>query len=178
MMERRHWHDAQEARRWLQERSGCSAILSLLLRLPLLDIRTLHQLAGQQGSAATYRSVGRLQEAGLISSIQPPIYSPNSPHLFYLTDLGLATIGLDRGGDPRHLAQQFHLRASDVLKLMPTLRHLLDAYELLGALARFGTIGTHITNRQFIAVQLIDAHVLQFRGDALAPRIDPADRRD
>jgi Replication-relaxation len=134
-MERRHWRDAEEARRRLQDRPRCSAILYLLARLPLLDIRVLHQLAGQHGPAGMYRSVARLRETGLISSMQPPVYAPNSPHLLYLTDLGVATIALDLGCDPRYLAQRFHLRAADLLKLVPALRHVLDTYELLGALA-------------------------------------------
>jgi len=134
-MERRHWHDAAEAQRWLQDRPRCNAVLYLLARLPFLDIRILHQLAGQHGPAAMYCSVARLRTAGLISSIQPPVYAPNSPHLWYLTDLGLATLALDLDCDPLHLAQQFHLRGTDLLKLVPRLRHLLDTYELLGALA-------------------------------------------
>jgi len=134
-MERRHWHDAEEAQRWLQDRPRCHAVLYLLARLPFLDIRILHQLAGQHGAAAMYCSVARLQTAGLISSIQPPVYAPNSPHLWYLTDLGLATLALELECDPLHLAQRFHLRRDDLLKLVPTLRHLLDTYEILGALA-------------------------------------------
>ncbi len=135
MMERRHWHDAEEAHMWLQDRPRCNAVLYLLARLPFLDIRVLHQLAGQHGPAAMYCSVARLRTAGLISSIQPPVYAPNSPHLWYLTDLGLATLALELACDPLHLAQRFHLRGTDLLKLVPTLRHLLDTYELLGALA-------------------------------------------
>lgn len=134
-MERCHWRDAEEARSWLQDRSTCRAVLYLLARLPFLDIRVLHQLAGQQGPAGMYRSVARLRNAGLISSIQPPAYAPNSPHLFYLNDLGVATIALDLACDPRQMAQRFHLRATDLLKLVPSLRHVLDTYELLGALA-------------------------------------------
>jgi DNA-binding Lrp family transcriptional regulator len=135
VMERRHWHDAEEARNWLQGMPRCNAILYLLARLPFLDIRILQQLAGQHGPAAMYCSVARLQKSGLITSIQPPVYAPNSPHLFYLTDLGLATVALDLGCDPLHLAQRFHLRGTDLLKLIPTLRHVLNTYELLGALA-------------------------------------------
>jgi hypothetical protein len=134
-MERRHWRDAEEARGWLQERPMCRTVLYLLSRLPFLDIRVLLQLAGQHGPASMYRSVARLRNAGLIASIQPPVYTPNSPHLFYLTDLGVATIALDLGCDPRQLAQRFGLRAADLLKLAPVLRHLLDTYDLLGALA-------------------------------------------
>lgn len=136
-----HWHDAEEARRWLQNRPRCHSVLYLLARLPFLDIRILHQLAGQNGPAGMYRSVARLQESGLISSIQPPNYGRNSPQLFYLTDLGMATIALDLGSDPRNLAQRFYLRAVDLLKLLPSLRRALDTYELLGALAssRAGT---------------------------------------
>jgi DNA-binding MarR family transcriptional regulator len=134
-MERCHWRDAQEAQSWLQERSTCRTVLYLLSRLPFLDIRVLHQLAGRHGPASMYRSVARLEQVGLISSIQPPVYAPNSPHLFYLTDLGVATIGLDLGCDPQQLAQRFGLRAADLLKLVPALRHLLDTHDLLGALA-------------------------------------------
>jgi len=134
-MERHHWHDAEEVQRWLQDRSRCSAVLYLLARLPFLDIRILHQLAGQHGPAAMYCSVARLRTVGLISSIQPPVYAPKSPHLWYLTDLGLATLAQDLDCDPLHLAQRFHLRRDDLLKLVPTLRHLLDTYEILGALA-------------------------------------------
>jgi len=134
-MERRHWHDAEKVLRWLQDRPRCNAILYLLARLPFLDIRVLHQLAGQHGAAAMYCSVARIQKAGLIASIQPPVYAPNSPHLWYLTDLGLATLALELECDPLHLAQRFHLRGTDLRKLVPTLRHLLDTYEILGALA-------------------------------------------
>ena len=134
-MERRHWHDAEKVLRWLQDRPRCNAILYLLARLPFLDIRVLHQLAGQRGPAAMYCSVARLRTAGLIASVQPPVYAPNSPHLWYLTDLGLATLALELECDPLHLAQRFHLRRDDLLKLVPTLRHLLDTYEILGALA-------------------------------------------
>jgi len=134
-MERPQWHYAEEAHMWLQHRPRCHAVLYLLARLPFLDIRVLHQLAGQHGAAAMYCSVARLQKAGLIASIQPPVYAPNSPHLWYLSDLGLATLALDLACDPLHLAQRFHLRDTDLLKLVPTLRHLLDTYELLGALA-------------------------------------------
>jgi DNA-binding MarR family transcriptional regulator len=134
-MEPRRWHDTEEARRWLQDRPRCSAILYLLARLPFLDIRVLQQLAGQQGPAGMYRSVTRLRNAGLISSIKPPVYAPNSPHLLYLSDLGVATVALDLGCDPRCLAQRFHLRSADLLRLAPTLRYVLDTYELLGALA-------------------------------------------
>jgi len=134
-MERPHWHDAEEAHMWLQERPRCNAVLCLLARLPFLDIRVLHQLAGQHGPAAMYCSVARLRTAGLISSIQPPVYAPNSPRLWYLTDLGVATLALDLACDPRYLAQRFHLRGTDLLKQVPTLRHLLDTYEILGALA-------------------------------------------
>jgi len=134
-MERHHWHDAEEVQRWLQDRSRCSAVLYLLARLPFLDIRILHQLAGQHGPAAMYCSVARLRTVRLISSIQPPVYAPKSPHLWYLTDLGLATLAQDLDCDPLHLAQRFHLRRDDLLKLVPSLRHLLDTYKLLGALA-------------------------------------------
>ena len=133
-MEQDHWQDAEEARRWLRDRPRCTAVLYLLTRLPFLDIRILQRLAGQQGPAAMYCSVARLRNAGLIASIQPPVYAPNSPHLWYLTDLGLASLALGLACDPRHLAQRFHLRGADLLKLVPTLRHLLDTYELLGAL--------------------------------------------
>jgi len=135
MMGRHPWRDAEKAWGWLQNRPRCHAVLYLLARLPFLDIRVLHQLAGQHGPAAMYCSVARLRTAGLISSIQPPVYAPTSPHLWYLTDLGLATLALDLECDPLHLAQRFHLRDTDLLKLVPTLRHLLDTYELLGALA-------------------------------------------
>jgi Replication-relaxation len=134
-MERQHWRDAEEAQSWLQERATCRTVLYLLSRLPFLDIRVLHQLTGLHGPASMYRSVARLRDAGLISSVQPPVYAPNSPHLFYLTDLGVATVALDLGCDPRQLAQRFGLRAADLLQLTPTLRHLLDTYDLLGALA-------------------------------------------
>jgi len=134
-MDRLRWHDAVEARRWLQDKPRCRAVLYLLARLPFLDIRILHQLAGQNGPAGMYRSVARLQETGLIASIQPLIYGHNSPHLFYLTDLDVATLALNLSSDPRHLAQRFHLRAVDLLKLLPSLRRVLDTYELLGVLA-------------------------------------------
>jgi DNA-binding MarR family transcriptional regulator len=134
-MERHHWREAEEARSWLQERPMCCTVLYLLSRLPFLDIRVLHQLAGQHGPASMYRSVARLEQAGLLSSIQPPVYGPNPPRLFYLADLGLATVGLDLGCDPQHLAERFHLRGADLLKMVPTLPRVLDVYELLGALA-------------------------------------------
>jgi len=59
----------------------------------------------------------------------------HSPRLHYLSDLGLATVALDQGVEPGHLARQNHLRGSDLLDLLPGLPQLAVCHELLAALA-------------------------------------------
>lgn len=129
------WADAEKAVLWLQGREACAEILRLLARLPLLDLAVLQQLCGLRGGASLYRSVARLQEAGLVGTIRPPVYRDHSPRLHYLTDLGLATLAFDQNVELNYLARRLHLRGPDLLALIPRLPDLLATYELLGALA-------------------------------------------
>lgn len=129
------WSDAREAKTELRRRTAARSMLLLLARLPLLPEKTMEQLAGLQKGASLYRSLAFLQERQLIHSIRPPLRPGCSPQLFYLTNLGLATVALYREVDPRSLAHQNRIRGTDLLRLLPGLPYLVAQYELLGALA-------------------------------------------
>lgn len=129
------WQDARNAVTWLEGREACSEIVRLLARLPLLEVAILQQVLGLRGPASLYRSLTRLEAAGLVGTIRPPVYPTQSPHLLYLTDLGVATLAEAHQLDPHHLARRLHLRGVDLLALLPRLMDLLATYELLGALA-------------------------------------------
>lgn len=135
MTDRWHWRDAEQAATWLRHKETDRRILFLLARLPLLDVWVLQRLAGLRGGASLYRTVSRLREARLIEAIHPPLYPHHSPKLFYLTDLGLATVALLLQADPRHLADRLHLRGEDLLALVTGLPSFLALYELLGGVA-------------------------------------------
>lgn len=129
------WQDAINAVTWLQRREACTEIVRLLARLPLIEVALLQQVLGLHGPASLYRSLTRLEAVGLVSTIRPPVYPSQSPHLLYLTDLGVATLAVSHEVDPHHLARRLHLRGTDLLALLPNLLDLLATYELLGALA-------------------------------------------
>ena len=107
----------------------------LLARLPLLPEVVLERLVGLRGGTSVYRTLRHLANDGLIAALRPRIQTGHGPGLWHLTDLGLATIAVDQGVDPEHLARNNHLRGADLLALQPGLPQLLAAYELLGALA-------------------------------------------
>lgn len=138
MTQRLHWQDAQDALAWLKARPGDRRTLLLITALPFVNASILAQLVGLQGGASVYRSLDRLLHAGLVKSIKPALYAEPPSRLYYLTDLGLATIALDQGVEPVILAQRWRLRHCDLLGLIPRLRQILASYELLSALAEAG----------------------------------------
>ena len=135
MKQRGHWHDAELAAASLKERDSDRRTLLLLARLPFVYAKVIEQLAGLRGGASVYRSLERLEEAGLVANVRPPLRPGYAPCLYYLTDLGIATVAIDQGCEPDHLARRNRLRGRDLLALLPGLPQLVAAYELLGALA-------------------------------------------
>jgi hypothetical protein len=131
----RRWRDAEAAMHALQRRPADRRSLLLLASLPLLDEPVLRRLAGLRGGASVYRGLRRLADAGLIAAVRPPRRPGHAPRLWYLTDLGLATVALDQGVEPEPVARRNRLRREDLLALLPALPQLLAGYELLGALA-------------------------------------------
>jgi hypothetical protein len=96
-------------------------------------------LNGLRGGASVYRRLVRLREAGLIDEIHPALRVGRNPGLLYLTDLGIATVAVDRQLEPVHLARRTRLCGPDLLALLPGLPHLLATYQLLVALAGVGS---------------------------------------
>ncbi len=134
-MTQRHWHDAEAAAKALKKRTGDRRTLLLLAHLPLLPEAMLERLAGLRGGASVYRGLGRMADEGLIAAIRPPVQPGHGPRLWYLTDLGLATVARDQRVEPEPLARRNRLRSDHLLALLPGLPQLLATYELLGALA-------------------------------------------
>lgn len=134
MSERLHWRDAEESARWLASRDGECAILLFLAQLPFASARLLEQLTGAS-TTSNYRSLARLRQEGLAAAIALPSDAGRAPERFFLTDLGLATIALDRCIALDHLVRQLHLRGHDLIALLPRLTQLGAIYDLLGALA-------------------------------------------
>jgi len=135
MNQRGHWRDAELAAASLEKRESDRRTLLLLARLPFVYAKVIERLAGLRGGASVYRSLERLEGAGLVAAIRPPLRPGYAPRLHYLTDLGIATVAVDQGREPEHLARRNRLRGRDLLALLPGLPQLVAAYELLGALA-------------------------------------------
>jgi hypothetical protein len=92
MSDRLRWRNAVAALDRLGEADRRR--LLLLMRLPFLWVDAIAQLDGMSGAASVYRSLARLERAELIGGTRPPLRAGPSPRLYYLTDLGLATVAL------------------------------------------------------------------------------------
>lgn len=129
------WSDAETAAKWVRDSDVECAILILLARLPLLPVNLIDRLTGpSNGLSTTYRRLARLRAAGLVASVRPATIPGHAPTLSYLTDLGIATVGLLTGVEPAVLAHQHRLRATDLAALLLRLPQVLACYELLSAL--------------------------------------------
>lgn len=135
MTERLHWKDAEHAVAWLKGRPSDLRTLVFVARLPFVHEYVIEGLVGLSGGASIYRSLARLRSAGLLATIRPPLYPRRSQELYYLTDLGLATLALNGGIEVSDLVSQLHIGGRHLLAVLPQLEHLVAAYDLLGALA-------------------------------------------
>jgi len=133
---RLRWRGAEQAA--VQLTSSELGTLVTLVGVPLAPVMLLEQLGGLCGGAAVYRRVARLRAMGLVAVLRPPIQPRYSPGLFYLTDLGLATVAVSYQKDLTALVRRFRLRRSDLLGRLPGLPTLLASYRLLGSLAMAG----------------------------------------
>ncbi|MHB8618645.1 MAG: replication-relaxation family protein [Chloroflexota bacterium] len=106
-------------------------LLLLLARFPLLWAEPLQALSGHGGPASLYRTIDRLRTNRLLAQLRLSWRPGHSPALHYLTDLGLATLALDRGVEPSAIAKHFHLRGDDLLTRLPGWPYLAAVYELL-----------------------------------------------
>src|SRR5579875_1429088 len=128
------WCDAEKAAEWIRYSDVDRAILLLLARLPLLRVELIDQLTGpSKGLSTTYRHLARLRAASMVSTVRPAMIPGHAPALSYLTDLGIATVGLLTGVDPAALARQHLLRAADLAVLLVRLPQVLACYEMLTA---------------------------------------------
>jgi hypothetical protein len=128
-----HWRDAEAAAERLTESDRRT--LLLVTRLPLLWEFAIEQLYGLCGDTSVYRCLARLRAIGLIDELRPALRPGRNPGLFYLTDLGIATVAVDQQVDPSHLARRGRLRGLDLRGRLLRLLHLLALYQLLAALA-------------------------------------------
>ena len=135
MNSRTCWRNAEEAARWLADKNNLRSLVLLLARLPLLHEKVIERLGGLRGGASVYRGLKQLRGRGLVGVFQPALRPGHSHRLYYLSDLGLATVALDQGVEPGRLARQNHLRGSDLANLLPGLPQLAACYELLAAVA-------------------------------------------
>jgi len=133
--DRLSWKDAQGAAQWLSNRSGDRRTMIYVAWLPLVHEYVIEELVGLRGGASIYRSLGRLRAAGLLATISPPLYPGRSQELYYLTDLGLATLAFDQGIELVDLVHRLHLGGPHLRSFLPRLDHLVGLYDLLGALA-------------------------------------------
>ena len=133
MIEHPRWRDAEAAANRLTE-SDRRALL-LLVRLPLIWEAAIERLYGLSGGASVYRCLARLRTMGLITEMRPALRPVRNPGLFHLTDLGIATVAVDRQVDPEYLARRTRLRGTDLLARLACLPHVLALYDLLAALA-------------------------------------------
>lgn len=127
------WRDATSAAEALTDADR--RILQPLVRLPLIWEGAIERLLDLRGGASVYRCLARLREMGLVDEIRPALRAGRNPGLLYLTDLGIATVAVDRHLDSEHLARRARLRGTDLLARVPGVPHLLAAYQLLVALA-------------------------------------------
>jgi hypothetical protein len=112
--------------------------LRLLARLPLLWVEALRKLSGHRGPATVYRELGRLRAMGLVGEVKASLQPGRWSALWYLSDLGLATIALEEQLGDTHPAPRNRRNRADLLALLPGLPHLVALYQLLTALAACG----------------------------------------
>ncbi|HEU4927323.1 MAG TPA: replication-relaxation family protein, partial [Vicinamibacterales bacterium] len=127
------WRDAEAAAERLTP--GDRRTLQLLARLPLIWEYAIEQLCGLQGDTSVYRGLIRLRALGLIAEVRPALHAGRNAGLHYLTDLGIATVAVDRQVDPAYLAWHARLRGLDLRRRLLRLLHLLALYQMLAALA-------------------------------------------
>lgn len=129
------WDDALTAQAGLgQVERG---VVLLLARLPLAPVSILVPLLGPR--QAVDAAVARLHEAGLVGAIMPPpLRARRRERLWYLTDLGLCVVALDRRVEPRSLAERLRLRQRDLVARLGRAGAYLATYELLAVTARAG----------------------------------------
>jgi hypothetical protein len=108
-------------------------ILRLLVRLPFLWAEAIAVLHGLAGAASVYRSLRRLEAAGLTVGVRVPLRPGASPRLYYPTDAGLAATSLSRGA--AQPPPQRGARSAALLAAAPGLPQLVASYELLMVLA-------------------------------------------
>src|SRR3954451_4551235 len=104
--------------------SGAHPLLPLA-RLPFLWEGAIERLYGLRGDTSVYRCLARLRAMRVVDAIRPVLRAERNPDLFYLTDLGIATIAVDQQVDPRQLVDKSRIRGANLLARIPGLPHLL-----------------------------------------------------
>src|SRR5581483_9645601 len=128
------WAHALTAAQELQDRERDQWVLWTLARLPFLSEEVLEQLAGVK-RRSLHSIVLRLVSISVLDSIAPPLCPGHSPRLFYLTDLGIATLAVMHDVEPEPLARRLRINHAGLVRLIPKLPSLQDIHRLLGAIA-------------------------------------------
>jgi hypothetical protein len=134
MSDEHRWQDALDMAQRIEHRERERWVLSTLAQLPFLSEGILEQLAGVK-RRGLHPTMLRLVKASAVGSIAPPLHAGHSPRLFYLADLGIATLAVLHDVEPGPLAQRLRISRPALLRLIPRLPVLQDTYRLLGAAA-------------------------------------------
>jgi hypothetical protein len=105
-------------------------IVRLLGLIPLLwpdPLRALSRLT----VPTAYASLARLQQLGLVDSVQTAWRPGRNPRLYHLSDLGVALAARAAGQRVAHFARHHRLRSADVQSALAGLPQLIQLYELL-----------------------------------------------
>jgi hypothetical protein len=130
------WAAARAAARALQRRPEDRRLLGLLIETPLLPPRAAAGLTGQRCLQGVHRRLGRLCDEGLVGLVRPSFRAQGAPRVPYLTDLGLATAALTEHVDAAEMVARLGLGREALYGRLPGLEHVLNAYALLGQVAR------------------------------------------
>jgi hypothetical protein len=127
-------HARRERERW---------VLRTVARLPFVSESILEELARlRRGSLA--RVLTRHIAMGLLATIAAPIAPGHTPRLLYATDLGIAALIALNEVNPNADAKYMDNPRRHLLRLVPTLPLLQDAYRLLAAVAASESIPVEV----------------------------------
>ena len=134
MIARPRWRDAHDFAGRIHQPERGRSLLATVARLPFVCEGVLEQLVGVKRGSLD-RFLADSLDHGLLAAITPPLTAGHNPRLFHLTDLGLAVLALVDGVEPGALAIATETSRAQLLRLLPSLPALQDAYQLLGAIA-------------------------------------------
>src|SRR5437660_773249 len=112
------WQDAFDTAERLETRVRDPWAVRTIAQLPFVSQAVLEQLAGI-GPGGLGRAATRLIESGLVATIAPSLAAAHDPRLFYLTDLGIATLAVRESVRPVALANRMGITHRHLVHLFP-----------------------------------------------------------